>query len=77
MAIRLDIKILGEILQVRDDSLTMAWSQIYPGRVYRTQDVAFTYDELRAMGNGKHSVKAKSPPGKAAGGSEGSGVEAD
>ena len=71
MAIRLDIKILGEILQVRNDSLSTAWSPLYPGRVFRTQDVSFTYDELRGMGNGKHLVNAKSPPGNVAGGSKG------
>lgn len=62
MTIKLEIEIQGEILQVRDETSSMAWSQIYPGRVFRTQDTPFTYDDLRSMGNGKHTVKAKSPP---------------
>jgi hypothetical protein len=70
MAIRLEIEIQGEILQVRDENSSRAWSQIYPGRVFRTQDVSFTYDELRGMGNGTHLVRAKKPPGKPAGGSK-------
>ena len=61
MAITLEIEIQGEILQVRDHNSSMAWSQLYPGRVFRTQDVSFTYDELRGMGNGKHPVKSKKP----------------
>ena len=65
MAITLEIEIQGEILQVRDQKSSIAWSQLYPGRVFRTQDVSFTYDELRGMGNGKHQMKAKSPHRKA------------
>jgi hypothetical protein len=61
MAITLEIEIQGEILQVRDQKSSMAWSPLYPGRVFRTQDVSFTYDELRGMGNGKHLVKSKKP----------------
>ena len=64
MAINLEIEIQGEILQVRDNSLTTVWSQLYPGRVFRTQDVSFTYDELRGMGNGKHLVKLEKPHDK-------------
>jgi hypothetical protein len=60
MSIRLEIEIQGEILQVRDHNSSMSWSPLYPGRVFRTQDVPFTYDELRGMGNGKHPVKSKS-----------------
>ena len=59
MTIKLEIEIQGEILQVRDSNTRMAWSQLYPGRVFRTQEITFTYDELRSMGNGKHAVKAK------------------
>jgi hypothetical protein len=62
MTIKLEIEIQGEILQVRDNHSTTAWSQLYPGRVFRTQGVPFTYDELRGMGNGTHPVKAKNPP---------------
>lgn len=69
--IQLEIQILGEILQVRDHNVKAAWSQVYPGRVFRTQDVPFAYDELRGMGNGKHFVKANSRSKKAAGGSSG------
>ena len=61
MAITLEIEIQGEILQVRDQKSSMAWSQLYPGRVFRTQDMSFTYDELRGMGNGKHLMKSKKP----------------
>ena len=75
--INLEIEIQGEILQVRDESSTRAWSQLYPGRVFRTQNVTFTYDELRGMGNGKHMVKARNPPGKVAGGSNGREKPAD
>jgi hypothetical protein len=64
MQIRLEIKIQGEILQVRDNNSTRVWSQVYPGRVFRTQDVSFTYDELRGMGNGKHLVKSRKPLAK-------------
>lgn len=61
MAINLQIEIQGEILQVRDNNSTKVWSQLYPGRLFRTQEVSFTYDELRGMGNGKHLVKAIKP----------------
>lgn len=61
MAIKLEIEIKGKILQVRDENSSMAWSQVYPGRVFRTQDVSFTYDDLRGMGNGTHPVKPKKP----------------
>jgi hypothetical protein len=59
MGISLQIEIQGEILQVRDLNARMTWSQVYPGRAFRTQDVSFTYDELRGMGNGTHSVKSR------------------
>jgi hypothetical protein len=62
MSIKLEIEIQGEILQVRDENSSMAWSQVYPGRVFRTQDVSFTYDELRGMGNGKHLAKPRKSP---------------
>jgi hypothetical protein len=71
MMINLEIEIQGEILQVRDESSTRAWSQLYPGRVFRTQGKTFTYDELRGMGNGKHLVKFRKPVEKMAGGSNG------
>ena len=61
MTIKLEIEIQGEILQVRDNHSTSAWSQIYPGRVFRTQGESFTYDELRGMGNGTHRVNVKQP----------------
>ena len=67
MTIRLEIEIEGEILQVRDTNATMTWSQVYPGRVFRTQDVPFTYDELRGLGNGKHLVNLKTRSWKTAG----------
>jgi hypothetical protein len=70
--INLEIEIQGEILQVRDESSTRAWSQLYPGRVFRTQDVSFTYDELRGMGNGKHLVIPRKPLEKMGKGSNGS-----
>jgi hypothetical protein len=75
--INLEIEIQGEILQVRDENSTRAWSQLYPGRVFRTQGMTFTYDELRGMGNGKHLVKARNPPGKVAGGSLGGEISPD
>jgi hypothetical protein len=65
--IKLEIEILGEIVRVRDENSSPAWAPIYPGRVFRTQDVPFAYDELRGMGNGKHVIKAKSPSKKVAG----------
>jgi hypothetical protein len=61
MTIKLEIQIQGEILQVRDNHSTSAWSQIYPSRVFRTQGESFTYDELRGMGNGTHPVKLRKP----------------
>jgi hypothetical protein len=66
--INLEIEIQGEILQVRDNNSTKRWSQVYPSREFRTQDMSFAYDELRGMGNGKHAVKTPSPTGKVAGG---------
>jgi hypothetical protein len=63
MAIKLEIQIQGEILQVRDNHARTYWSQIYPGRVFRTQGESFTYDELLVMGNGKHPVKPSKPKG--------------
>jgi hypothetical protein len=75
--INLEIEIQGEILQVRDEISTRVWSQVYPGRVFRTQDVSFTYDELRGMGNGKHLVIPRKPIEKMAGGSNGSEKPAD
>jgi hypothetical protein len=61
--VKIQIEILGEILQVRDRS-SGATAQLYPGQVYRTQDVPLSYDELRGMGNGTHLLKAKkaAPP---------------
>jgi hypothetical protein len=61
MGISLQIELQGEILQVRDLNARMTWSQVYPGRVFRTQDVSFTYDELRGMGKGNHLVKSRKP----------------
>jgi hypothetical protein len=61
MLLKLEVEILGEILQVRNSSSSMSWSGIYPGHVFRTQGVPFTYDELRCMGNGKHDVKREKP----------------
>ena len=61
MAIKLEIEVLGEILRVRDTIVTMAWSQLYPGRDFRSQGESFSYDELRGMGNGTHSLKASKP----------------
>jgi hypothetical protein len=62
MSIKLQIEIQGEILQVRDHHASMSWSQLYPDRVFHTQGVPFTYDELRGMGNGTHLVKASKHP---------------
>ena len=62
MLVKLEIQLLGEILQVRDSSAGMKWSEIYPDQIFNTQGVPFTYDELRGLGNGKHSVKPKSQP---------------
>lgn len=59
--IKLEIQIQGEILQVRDKVLTSARSQIYPGQDFCTQGESFSYDELRGMGNGTHSLKASKP----------------
>jgi hypothetical protein len=64
MAIKLEIEIQGEILQVRDNNSTTVRRQLYPGQVFRTQEVSFTYDELRGIGNGKHLVKLKKPHDK-------------
>ena len=64
MQIRLEIEILGEIVQVRDNNSVKAWSHLYPGRDFSTQGVSFTYDELRGMGNGKHLVKSRKPLAK-------------
>jgi hypothetical protein len=75
--IKLEIEILGEILQVRDQYATWVWSQVYPGRVFRIQGMTFTYDELRGMGNGKHLVIPRKPLEKMAGGSNGSEKPAD
>lgn len=61
MTIKLQIEIQGEILQVRDNNSTKAWSQLYPSRVFRTQGVSFTYEELRGIGNGTHLVKPRKP----------------
>ncbi len=61
MSIRLEIQLQGEILQVRDNNSTWVWSQVYPGRVFRTQGDSFTYDELQGMGNGTHPVKPRKP----------------
>lgn len=63
MSIKLEIQIQGEILQVRDKYSTSAWSQIYPGRDFRTKGESFSYDELRGMGNGTHPVKLSKPKG--------------
>ena len=59
MAIKLEIEIMGEILRVRDNYSNTSWSQLYPNRVFHTQDMLFTYDELRSMGNGTHPVKIR------------------
>jgi hypothetical protein len=59
MAIKLEIEIMGEILRVRDNYSNTSWSQLYPNRVFHTQDMLFTYDELRSMGNGTHPVKTR------------------
>jgi hypothetical protein len=75
MMIKLEIEIQGEILQVRDNYSNTAWSQVYPGRVFRTQDVPFTYDELRGMGNGTHLVKPRKPLAKMEEGSPRTGDE--
>lgn len=61
MLVKLEIEILGEILRVRDENSSKAWSQVYPGRIFNTQGVPFAYDELRGLGNGKHRVNAKKP----------------
>jgi hypothetical protein len=58
--VKIQIEILGEILQVRDRS-SGTTAQLYPGQVFRTQDVPLSYDELRGMGNGTHLLKAKKP----------------
>jgi hypothetical protein len=55
--------------------MIMVWSQIYPGRVFRTQGVLFTYDELRGMGNGTHLVKLRKPLEKMKEGSPRTGDE--
>jgi hypothetical protein len=60
MMVKLEIQFLGEILQVRDTVSSMKWSEIYPDQIFSTRGVPFTYDELRGMGNGKHSVKPPS-----------------
>ncbi len=75
MTIKLEIEIQGEILQVRDENSSMAWSQLYPGRDFRTQDVFFAYDELRGLGNGKHLVKPRKPLEKMKEGSPRTGDE--
>jgi hypothetical protein len=75
--IKLEIEILGEIIQVRDKYATWVWSQVYPGRVFQIQGMTFTYDELRGMGNGKHLVKGRKPVEKMAGSSNGSEKSAD
>jgi hypothetical protein len=62
MAIKLQIELMGEILRVRDNYSNTSWSQLYPNRVFHTQDMLFTYDELRGMGNGTHLVKSKNRP---------------
>ena len=56
MLIKLEVQILGEILQVRDSVFSKTWTTIYPGQVFSTRGVSFNYDELRGMGNGKHPV---------------------
>ena len=61
MAIRLEIEIQGEILQVRDTYSNKVWSQLYPGQIFPTKGMSFTYDELRSMGNGTHVVKTRKP----------------
>jgi hypothetical protein len=75
MTIKLEIEIQGEILQVRDENSSMAWSQLYPGRDFRTQDVSFSYDELRGMGNGKHLMRPRKPLEKVEEGSPRTGDE--
>lgn len=61
--VRLQIELLGEILLVRGNN-SKARSDLYPGQVFRTEGVPFTYDELRGMGNGTHEVKNKKTVGK-------------
>jgi hypothetical protein len=75
--IKLQIEILGEILRVRDNKSNTSWSQVYPGRVFRTQEVPFTYDELRGMGNGNHLVKPRKPLEKMIESSNGSEMSAN
>jgi hypothetical protein len=72
MFVKLEIQILGEILQVRDNGSRMNWTGLYPDQTFSARGVPFTYDELRGMGNGKHVVQAKSPSSEVAGGSSGS-----
>ena len=61
MAIKLEIEIQGEILQVRDNYSTKGRSHLYPSGVFLTQGMSFAYDELRGMGNGTHLVKTRKP----------------
>jgi hypothetical protein len=59
MFVKLEIQILGEILQVRDNGSRMNWTGLYPDQSFSARGVPFTYDELRGMGNGKHVVKRR------------------
>ncbi len=68
MSIKLQIEIQGEIIQVKDMKAYRGWSHVYPGQEFRTQDISFTYDELRSMGNGKHLVKANEKAKRDSGG---------
>jgi len=61
MAIKLEIEIQGEILQVRDNHSTKGRSLHYPGGIFLAQGRTFTYDELRGMGNGTHLLKGVNP----------------
>ena len=64
MAVKLQIEIQGEILQVRDNYSTTAWSQVYPSQDFHSRGLSFNYDALRGMGNGTHIVKANGLPEK-------------
>jgi hypothetical protein len=58
MSIKLQIELLGEIVQVKDLHSYTGLSQVYPGQVFQAQGSSFTYDDLRGLGNGTHLVNA-------------------
>ncbi len=68
MSIKLQIELLGEIIQVKDLHSYTGLSQIYPGQEFQTQGSSFTYDELRGLGNGEHLVKANEKAKRDSGG---------